>query len=220
MRRCERWTLQGLLTMVLWWTPYHLGFRGSRSTVSDAFFFFSWNPSQRLSLQNVALCGLGIHTRCTSAFEVILFRCVGAHTNLVQRSWLWYGPSDDLCCIRTVWLWWTPYHQDQRGSLWQVMVGMVEAIHKCFCDGATHRLRHRNNNIWHGAVPWWTHTTLPGFLEDTYFHTSLVDMEFSCLRRGASDDHCDTHLLPWHLQDVCSEFLFYMLAFCSVVLIV
>ena len=51
-------------------------------------------------------------------------------------------------------------------------------------------------------------------------HTISVDMEFSCLRRGASDDHCDTHLLPWHLQDVCSEFLFYMLAFCSVVLIV
>ena len=43
----------------------------------------------------------------------------------------------------------------------------------------------------------------PVYGEDR-LHTSLVDMKFSCLRRGPSDDHCDictvwscgTHLSP------------------------
>ena len=43
------------------------------------------------------------------------------------------GPSDDLCYIRTVWfLWWTPHHHDPRGSRWQMMIGIVEAIHVPF----------------------------------------------------------------------------------------
>ena len=165
------------------------------------------------------------HSSCTRDFCIVRSRDVWIITGTCERlSWIdgdWNKcSSPDVFFFVTVAIFVLYGFCDEHRTtkIWEALFdkwwfGMVEAIHQCFCDGATHRLCHRNNNIWHGAVPWWTHTTPPGFLEDTYFHASLVVMEFSCLRRGASDDHCDTHLLPWHLQDVCSEFLFYMLAF-------
>ena len=49
--------------------------------------------------------------------------------------------------------------------------------------------------------------TIPSGCQEDFLHRGLVDIEFSCLRRGASDDHCDictvwscgTHHWPSHL---------------------
>ena len=88
-----------------------------------------------------------------------------------------------------------------------------------FTDKASHRPCVEKSNILalYSSVMKTDHTTR---ISGGHLHTSLVDMKFSCLRRGASDDHCDictvwscgTHLSPWLLQDVCSEMLVDMIA--------
>ena len=128
--RPGRWTLQGWFTMVLWWTPYLYDFRGSHSPMSlgwhsDCFrcaCFFK--ASQRLSLQLLHCVVSGYtHTSHCHIWRYIVQTCWCAHG----------GPSDDPCYVHAVcFLWWTPYHQDLRGPRWQMMIGMVEAIHVSF----------------------------------------------------------------------------------------
>ena len=169
--RSERWTWQGWFTMLLWWTPYHHDFGGTHSKRSP-----------------------GLHSGCLHAVFIerrlsdYLYNCCtvwsrDTHTShchiwryFVQKCWCAYGTCSVLLyVIRShgwsllhsycMFLWWTPYHQDLRGFLWQVMVGMVDAIHVCFCDGASIVFVLKTATFWR-TVPWWKQTTLLGFLED------------------------------------------------------
>ena len=194
--RSERWTLQGCFTMILWWTPYLYDVRGAHSPRSlglhsgifrcACFFFFFSKPSQRLSLQMLH-CVVSGYTLRIVTFEGILSTSVGAHLELcwvflVVIMSQWWSLLYSYCM-----LWWASYHQDL--AFVDKWFGMVEAIHVCFCDGASHR-RLCWKQLTYDTVHFrdGTHTTPRIF--GGHLHTSLVDMEF-LFAKGASDDHCD-----------------------------
>ena len=127
--RSGQWTLQGWFPMVLWWTP-------CLCDIED-------RTRQRVLVDILTVLGALVFWRRRS--EYLCKRCTvwsrDTHTShcgilryIVQTCWCAYEcPSDDPCYIRTVsFLWWTPYHQDLRGPRWQMMIGMVVAIHVSF----------------------------------------------------------------------------------------
>ena len=162
--RCEQ--VRSWFTMLLWWTPYHHDFGGMHSKRSPGLHFGCLHAvfiERRLSDYLCKCCIVWSRDTHTSHCHIWRY--------FVQKCWCAYGTCSVLLyVIRShgwsllhsycMFLWWTPYHQDLRGFLWQVMVGMVDAIHVCFCDGLL------KTATFSRKVPWRKQTTPPGFLED------------------------------------------------------
>ena len=170
---------------------------------------------------------------CTVWFRNTHTLHFGIRSYIVQMRWCAY----ELCWVFLVvimsqwWsllysycmvLWWTPYHQDLRAlvdkwwlawwkpstSAFSVTEPLIAFVTETTTFGTE---QFRDEHIPHYQDFWRTLPSTQVWLTWSFLVCEEVPATITVIF---------AHLLPWHLQDVCSEFLFYMLAFCSVVLIV
>ena len=195
--RSERWTLQGCFTVVLW-CEHHVSMifedrtRQEVSvdilTVFDAPFFSK--PSERLSL-HMLHCVVTRYTHLAlSSFKVncldVLVRRWHLFSVLVSDEvpvmifaiFVLYSFCDELHTTK-LWealfdKWWLAWWKPSTCVFVTepVIVLVLKQLHMARCTSVMNT--HHTTRIFGG-----------------HLHTSLVDMEFSCLRRSASDDHCD-----------------------------
>ena len=196
--RSERWTFQGCFTMILWWTPYLYDVRGAHSPRSlvftfwhflmRLFFFFRsrlsdylckcctvWSRDTHFALSRLKVSCPQVLVRIWNLLSVL--GCDNVPV-MIFAFFVLYGFCDEHHTTK-IWeafvdKWWLAWWKlSTCVFVTEPVIALVlKQLHVARCTSVMNT--HHTTRIFGGQL-----------------HTSLVDMEFSCLRRGASDDHCD-----------------------------